>query len=272
MSAVTPAQRAEVPEPGVWVLCTIQRRSVVQKDHHWHSRTLPESEGGNRYLMIFMDYFAEWPEVTTSLVTRLCRFKVPREFQWPQPELRVSTHARGDTEPGNTQDTDNPPAPAVRWNVGTVCEDSWASEWRVGASERLEREASRLPSGLQNINQWTNSSGQRYTLPLTKRHQQCQARRCSGGGATCVLWPIVIGFPRQGAFYDRRRGGSRSPAIYIHRFACQYLKVTSYRTKDRYDRLATVAGFQGRGQSLAVRDERKVTQAPASQLGKVLTR
>jgi hypothetical protein len=55
----------------------------------------PESDRGNRYLLIAMDYFTKWPEVyaipnqeastvADTLVTNFCRFGVPRELHSDQ--------------------------------------------------------------------------------------------------------------------------------------------------------------------------------------------
>jgi hypothetical protein len=51
----------------------------------------PESDKGNRHLLVAMDYFTKWPEVyaipnqeastvADALVTVFCRFGVPREL------------------------------------------------------------------------------------------------------------------------------------------------------------------------------------------------
>jgi hypothetical protein len=55
----------------------------------------PESDRGNQYLLVGMDYFTKWPEVyaipnqeastvADALVTNFCRFGVPRELHSDQ--------------------------------------------------------------------------------------------------------------------------------------------------------------------------------------------
>jgi hypothetical protein len=60
--------------------------------------SFPETERGNRYLLIATNFFTKWPEVYTirnqeastmtdaPLTKFFCRFGVPRELQCPEPE------------------------------------------------------------------------------------------------------------------------------------------------------------------------------------------
>jgi hypothetical protein len=76
----------------------------------------PESDSGNRYLLVAMDYFTKWPEVyaipnqeastvADALVTHFfCRFGVPiRASQRPGPQLRIQVDAGGPGATGGEQ-------------------------------------------------------------------------------------------------------------------------------------------------------------------------
>jgi hypothetical protein len=74
----------------------VQCRGPVQEDSHRCSSPFPQSDQGNPYLLIAMDYFTKWPEAYTipnqeastvaeALVTNsFCRFGIPQELHSDQ--------------------------------------------------------------------------------------------------------------------------------------------------------------------------------------------
>jgi hypothetical protein len=78
--------------------------------------SFPESDNGNRYLLIAMDYFKKWPEVCAipnqeastvadALVTILLPLLRPYgDAQRPGPEIRIQANAGS---PGKSKDQQN---------------------------------------------------------------------------------------------------------------------------------------------------------------------
>jgi hypothetical protein len=133
-----------------------------------------ESERGNPYLLIAMDYFTKWPEVYTIpnqeasevvdvLMTNFF-FGIPRELHCDQSQNFKSQLLQEVLEHLGICKTGTTPLHPVTQHGGTICEDSLGApeKGHLDAPKRLGQEATDLPVGLQSISPWHH------------RHNACQ--------------------------------------------------------------------------------------------------
>jgi hypothetical protein len=226
----------------------------------------PESDRGNRYLLVAMDYFTKWPEVyaipnqeastvADALVSNFfCRFGVPMELHSDQGRNFESRLLREVLERLGVRKTRTTPLHPQS--------DGMVERYVKTVTEHLRKVVS------SHQRDWDE-----------RIHLFLMAYRASTHETTGVT-PANLVFGRElrlpcdlmfGAPPDREQSVTDYAADLVerlhdaHHFARQHLEVASDRMKTRYDQLANSAGFQEGDRVWLYRPIRKRGKSPKLQ-------